>query len=50
LTPGEVTVPAVRSALPTVLGTVTSRLRAQKLADEVAAMPATEDVAAALAR
>ena len=48
LMPGEVTVAAVRAALRTVLGTDTYRQRARKLAEEIAAMPSADDVAAAL--
>jgi UDP:flavonoid glycosyltransferase YjiC (YdhE family) len=46
--PGEVTGPAVRDALRTVLGTGSYRQRARELAEEIAAMPSTDDVAAAL--
>jgi UDP-glucoronosyl and UDP-glucosyl transferase len=48
LMPGEVTGPTVRAALSTVLGTSTYRLRARELADEIAAMPSADDVAAVL--
>jgi UDP:flavonoid glycosyltransferase YjiC (YdhE family) len=48
LMPGEVTGPAVRAALRTVLGTGTYRQRARELAEEIAAMPSAEDVAAGL--
>jgi MGT family glycosyltransferase len=48
LMPGEVTGPAVRDALRTVLGTGSYRQRARELAEEIAAMPSTDDVAAAL--
>ena len=48
LMPGEVTGPAVRAALRTVLGIGTYRQRARKLAEEIAAMPSADDVAAEL--
>ncbi len=48
LMPGEVTRAAVGAALRTVLGTGTYRQRARKLADEIAAMPSADDVAAKL--
>ena len=48
LMPGEVTGAAVRAALRTVLGTGTYRQRARKLAEEIAAMPSADDVAAEL--
>ncbi|MGD0982928.1 MAG: nucleotide disphospho-sugar-binding domain-containing protein [Acidimicrobiales bacterium] len=48
LMPGEVTGPAVRSGLRAVLNTVGYRRRAQQLADEIAAMPSPEEVAARL--
>jgi UDP:flavonoid glycosyltransferase YjiC (YdhE family) len=48
LMPGEVTGPAVRAALRTVLGIGTYRQRARKLAEEIAAMPSANDVAAEL--
>jgi MGT family glycosyltransferase len=48
LMPGEVTGPAVRAALRTVLGTGTYRQRARELAEEIAAMPSAEDVAAGM--
>ena len=48
LMPGEVTAPAVRSGLRAVLNTVGYRRRAQQLADEIAAMPSPEEVAARL--
>jgi len=48
LMPGEVTGPALRAALRTVLGTGTYRLRARELAEEIAAMPSAADVAAVL--
>jgi MGT family glycosyltransferase len=48
LMPGEVTGPAVRAALRTVLGTGTYRERARKIAEEIAAMPSADDVAAGL--
>jgi UDP:flavonoid glycosyltransferase YjiC (YdhE family) len=48
LMPREVTGPAVRDTLRTVLGTGSYRQRARELADEIAAMPSTDDVAAAL--
>jgi len=50
LMPGEVTGAAVRSGLRTVLDTGTYRERAHQLADEIAAMPSPEDVAAKLRR
>jgi UDP:flavonoid glycosyltransferase YjiC (YdhE family) len=46
--PGEVTGAAVRAALRTVLGTGTYRQRARTLAEEIAAMPSADDVAAEL--
>ena len=49
LMPGEVTGAAVASALRTVLETGTYRQRARQLADEIAAMPSPDDVAATLA-
>ncbi len=48
LMPGEVTAPALRAALSTVLGTGTYRQRARQLAKEIAAMPSPDDVAARL--
>jgi hypothetical protein len=48
LMPGEVTGAAIRAALGTVLGTGTYRRAARKLADEIAAMPSADDVAAEL--
>ena len=48
LMPGEVTGAAVRAALRTVLGTGTYRQRARTLAEEIAAMPSADDVAAEL--
>jgi UDP:flavonoid glycosyltransferase YjiC (YdhE family) len=48
LMPGEVTGPAVLAALRTVLGIGTYRQRARNLAEEIAAMPSAEDVAAGL--
>jgi UDP:flavonoid glycosyltransferase YjiC (YdhE family) len=46
LMPRELTGAAVRSSLRTVLGAVTYRQRAPRLADETAAMPSPADVAA----
>jgi hypothetical protein len=43
-----VTGPAVLAALRTVLGIGTYRQRARNLAEEIAAMPSAEDVAAGL--
>ena len=48
LMPGEVTFASVRDALRTVLGAGTYRQRARELADEIAAMPSADDVAAEL--
>jgi UDP:flavonoid glycosyltransferase YjiC (YdhE family) len=48
LMPAEVTGPAVRAALRTVIGTDTYRQRARKLAEEIADMASPDDVAAEL--
>jgi UDP:flavonoid glycosyltransferase YjiC (YdhE family) len=48
LMPGEVTEAAVRSGLRTVLGTASYHQRARQLADEIAAMPSHDEVAATL--
>jgi UDP:flavonoid glycosyltransferase YjiC (YdhE family) len=46
--PGEVTASAIRSALRSVLDVDSYRQRAQRLADEIAAMPSPDDLAARL--
>jgi UDP:flavonoid glycosyltransferase YjiC (YdhE family) len=48
LMPGEVTASAIRSALRSVLDVDSYRQRAQRLADEIAAMPSPDDLAARL--
>ena len=48
LMPGEVTETAVRSGIRTVLDAVSYRHHARQLADEIAAMPSPDDVAATL--
>jgi len=48
LLPGEVTADAVRSHLRTVLGDASYATRARQVAEEIAAMPSPQDVAAAL--
>jgi UDP:flavonoid glycosyltransferase YjiC (YdhE family) len=49
LMPGQVTGAAVRDAVRTVLDSASYRHRAGQLADEIAAMPSADDVAARLA-
>ncbi len=48
LMPGEVTETAVRSGIRTVLDTASYRRQARRLADEIAAMPSPDTVAATL--